>query len=457
MSKILKSDGLRGIAVTELSCEILLYLGRAAAQVIGRMCGCLPVFYIARDTRRSAPLLEAALCAGICSGGGNVIQLGVLPSAAVALMLAKEENKAHCGMVLTGGSASYEYMNLRMLNRDGSPLAEDTMAKIESLMPGGMPMPPKSHRFCGQMFQETDGVQRYRDLLKTLMPVPKNMTYPRPRIAVDCANGSLSAIAEPVLREYGMDVIAIQNQPDGTNINRDCGVTAMQNLMEFVKKNGCQAGFAFDGDGTRCIAVDENGELLDGDRLLAICLQDAIARDALRGGGVAATVLSNLGFLRFAKENGITVHTTQPSPHFVLERVREAGLSLGGERGGHLYFAEFPSSDGLVSALRILEIMQRTKQPLSVLSAVMEHDPQVSLNVKIAECWREIWKNDTEITDVIEKYEAELGTEGRILVRELARDAAIQVLLEGRDFRQINSFALEIAEKIRQRTAYVPA
>ena len=453
MSRILKPDGLRGIAVTELSCELMLYIGRATAQVISRSCQHPPVFYVAHDPRRSADLLEAALCAGICSGGGMVTKLGVLPSPATALLLSKEQ--ADAGFILTGGSATYEYTGLLMLTKEGFPMSEEQLASIEAMMPGGMPMPPKSHRSCGVISQDDGAAERYLQMLHELTDVPTEPLHMK--IAVDCANGSLSAMAERIFQSFGAEVLVRSIAPSGVNINKDCGVTDVQNLLDFVTRKQCQAGFAFDGDGARCIAVDEKGELLDGDRLLAVFLSDALERGKLAAQGVAATVMSNMGFLRYAKEKGVSVHTTQPTPRFVHERVRSAGLSLGGERGGHFFFADMPASDGIVTALRLLYIMQRTKKSLSELGTEMVHDPQVLLNVKIASCWREIWKNDIPLTEKIAAYEKELGADGRILVRELPKDAVIQVLLEGRDFRRINTIAMEIADMIRQRTAFVPA
>lgn len=453
MSKILKPDGLRGIAVTELSCELMLYIGRATAQVISRSCQHPPVFYVAHDPRRSADILEAALCAGICSGGGMVTKLGVLPSPAAALLIAREE--ADAGFVLTGGSATYEYTGLQMLTKDGLPMSEEMLSSIEAMMPGGMPMPPKSHRSCGLMTEDHGAAERYLQLLHEVKDTPTEQLSMR--IAIDCANGSLSSIAERVFRSLGAEVLVRNNAPNGVNINKDCGVTDVQNLLDFVTRKQCQAGFAFDGDGARCIAADEKGELLDGDRLLAVFMMDALERGKLAAQGVAATVMSNMGFLRYAKEKGILVHTTQPTPRFVQERVRSAELSLGGERGGHLFFSDMPASDGIVTALRLLEIMQRTKKSLSELGADMAHDPQVLLNVKIASCWREIWKNDGPITEKIASYENKLGADGRVLVRELPKDAVIQILLEGRDFRKINTYAMEIADMITQRTELVPA
>lgn len=451
MSRILKADGLRGIAVAELSCELMLHIGRAAAQVIGRSTGHPPMFYVAHDPRRSADALEAALSAGICSGGGNVTALGVLPVAAAALLMATED--AQAGFVLTAEGSSYEYSGLRCYAQGGVPMSEEQLRQIESMMPGGMPLPPKSHRSCGTIFRDHRGAERYLRLLQQRNPrTCDEKPVERPlRIAVDCANGAVSALAAPLLRFYGMEVLTRNASPDGMNINKDSGVNETEQLAAYVQAEQLDAGFALDGSGERCVAVDANGELLDGDSLLAVFLQDAAARGQLPKNAVAATVMSNLGLMRFAGTLGVAVHLTQPAPRFVWERVQSEGLSLGGERGGYIFFGDMPAADGLCTALRICMLMQRTGRRLSELTAALEHDPQVSLTVRIPQHWREIWKNDAEINRVIAAHTALLGEQGRILVRELPREAAVQVLLEGRDFRQINSCALEIGEVIRAR------
>lgn len=448
MSKILKSDGLRGIAVTELSCELMLHIGRAAAQVIGRTCGRPPVFYIGHDPRRSADALESALCAGICSGGGNAVCLGVLSSSALALLVSEEN--ADCGFALTADTSSYEYSGLRILTKQGLPMSEEQLTRIEAMMPGGIQVPPKSHRSCGTITHDTAAQQRYLRMLQEKNPDPRKKTTIR--VAVDCANGVLSEIAKPLLSVYGMEVLELNCRPDGTNINNDCGVMSVGDLLDCVKKYQCAAGFAFDGNGERCLAVDEHGKLLDGDRILAILTQDALKQKTLGKAGVAATVMTNLGFLRFAEKNGVAVHITEPMPRFVAERMREEGLSLGGERGGYLYFSDMPASDGLCTALRLCCLMHRTGKPLSKLASVMEHAPQVSLTVRISEKWREIWKNDPEIVKAVSQCQTTLGSEGRILVREHSREPLIQVLLEGRDFERINRYAVTIADTIRNRT-----
>lgn len=459
MSRFLRPEGLRGVAITEISCELMLRLGRAAAQAVGRSSNHPPVFYISHDPRRSAEALEAALCAGICAGGGIAHVLGVVPSSGMAMMLAAED--AECGIALTGGDLPFESICVRLYSKTGAPMLPELLDAISALLPSTAALPLKSHQNCGLISRQTDTAKRYLRLLAARLNTPSDLTRGKKlRIAMDCANGSVSGYAETLFRHLGAEVLLMNYTPDGININRECGVQSMEPLIEFVKDYNCDAGFAFDGDGGRCLAVDESGELLNGDRMLAILCEDKLEQQKQSNGsmpnvmqrGVAATVMSNLGFLRYAKERVIPVHITQPAPQFVLDKMRNFGLAFGGDGSGYLYFDDAPEPDGLLTAARILQVMQRTGKPLSVLSSVMEHDPQVAVSVRIPPYWREIWKNDPQITRFIAACEDELGTEGRILVRERRDDASIRIMLEGRDFRRINNYAFAIEEAIKSRT-----
>lgn len=445
MSKIIKPDGMRGIAIAELNCELLMRIGRALAQCLSRGGMTTPIIMVCKDPRRSADALEAALCAGICSGGGIARCLGVMPSSGMALLIAHDTVSA--GVAITAENAEYEYNGIRLYNADGFPMNAEECDAVEALLPTNMPLPVASFRACGVIEHVEDtAAERYRELLMAKNPLPK-MPY---HIALDCANGAVSAIAKPLFEHYGMTVDLLNHTPDGLSINHDCGVQSMETLLEYVTEHQCDAGFAFDGDGGRCLAVDAMGELLDGDSMLAILASDALEQGMLNNKGIAATVLSNLGLLRFAEQKGILVHTTRTGARFVPEKIRNAGLSLGGERSGYLFFDDMCGADGLCTALRLCGVMQHTENSLHALADCLERDPQVSVSVRISPLWKEIWKNDYHITDFIAQCERQLGNEGRILVRERSREAAIQVLLEGRDFRRINRYALDIAEKIKE-------
>lgn len=459
MGRFLRPEGLRGVAITEITCELMLRLGRAAAQAVGRSCNHPPVFYISHDPRRAAEALEAALCAGICAGGGIAHTLGVLPSSGMALLLSAED--AEAGIALTGADLPYESICVRLFDKNGLPMSPEQLDTISALMPSGAALPLKSHQNCGYIVRQEDAKKRYLRLMAGRLATPMDMRQSKPlRIALDCANGAVSGLAEALFRHLGAEVLLLHNQPDGININRGCGVQEMEPLIEFVTDYNCDAGFAFDGNGGRCLAVDEAGELLDGDRILAVLCEEKLTLQAhapagqpkVMERGVAATVMSNLGFLRYAKNRGIPLQITQSAPQFVIDKMRNLGLALGGDGSGYLYFDDIPAPDGMMSAARLLQVMQRTGEPLSKLSAVMEYDPQVAVSVRIPPYWREIWKNDPEITRFIAACEDELGTDGRILVRERRDDASIGIMLEGRDFRRINNYAFAIAEVIQSRT-----
>ena len=461
MAKVLKPEGLCGAAVREITCESMLSLGRAAAQALGKSCAHPPVFYISRDTRTGADVLEAALSAGICIGGGVAHCLGVLPSSAMALLI--EEEGAECGISLSGGMLPPPQIVVRFFAKSGLPMNAEQLDSIAALLPASQADPKKQ---IGRIERPQDAARRYLQRIASLLNV-KTPLYQyeqeKPlRIAVDCANGAVTPYAELLLRMLGTEPVMLSDMPDGQNICRECGVNAMEALVSTVKRTGCDAGFAFDGDGTRCLAVDGHGESVHGDRLLALLCADRVERqaenktlpiEATMQQGCAVTEATNLGFLRYARENGIPVHTAQPEPQFILERMRNLHLGLGGDSGGRIYFCDLPAADGLMTMARVIRTMQRTRRPLSELASVMEHDPQVSVSVRIPSYWCEIWKNDPEITAYIAKCQQELGMEGRLVVRERRGDAAIRIMLEGRDFRRINKYAFDVADVIQARIA----
>jgi phosphoglucosamine mutase len=272
------------------------------------------------------------------------------------------------------------------------------------------------------------------------------------KIALDCANGSSSATARELFEKLGAEVLIINDKPDGININKNCGSTHMQDLLEFVPANKCDCGFAFDGDADRCLAVDENGDLIDGDKLIAIAAKAYKDGGKLKNNSVVVTVMSNLGFFHFATKNGIDTVAANVGDRYVLEKMLEKDYIIGGEQSGHIIFLEHSTTgDGQLSAAKILEIIVNSGKKLSELSSVMEKFPQVMINIQISAKDREVWKNDFIITGLIEKYEETLGDSGRILVRESGTEPLIRVMIEGKDFKQINQMAMKIADTIKSR------
>ena len=459
MSRLLKPEGLRGQAMSQITPELMLRLGKAAALAIGRSCNHPPVFYLSHDPRLAADALEAALSAGICAGGGYAHTLGILPSAGMALMLAAED--AEAGISISGGDLSFEQICVRLYAKSGALMSAEQLDSIAALMQAGAVTAETSGRGCGQILPQPDAPKRYLRLLGTRLTRPGLREKSGLRVALDCANGAASGLAESLFKLLGAEVLVLNDNPDGTNINLDCGVKKTDKLAEFVQDYNCCAGFAFDGDAARVVAVDENGETIDCDRCLAIICEDRFQEQAnapamlpktmLRG--VAVTVETNLGYLRYAKSREIPVHVTQPAQQFMTERMRKLALPFGGDGRGLIYTAESPAPDGLIAAAFMLQALQRTGKTMSALAAVMEHDPKVMAPARIPAYWQEIWKNDPEITEFIAKCQEELGMEGRIVVRERREDApVINVMAEGRDFRRVNSYMLAIAEKIQERT-----
>lgn len=448
MGRLFGTDGARGVAVTELTCETAMQIGRAAALVLTKKTNRKPTIFIGKDTRISSNVLEAALAAGICSVGADAEILGVVPTPAVAYLV--QNKKADAGVMISASHNSYEFNGIKLFASSGYKLSDEIEEEIESLIldrPEDIKLAEGSA--VGNITYYKDAQTDYiRHIMKC---IKGNLTGLR--IALDCANGSASVTAKRLFEGLGANVYVINDHPDGVNINENCGSTHMNGLMQFVTDKKCHAGLAFDGDADRCLAVDENGELIDGDKLIAICAKAYKNQGRLKNNTAVVTVMSNLGFKYFAKDNDIKMLTTKVGDRYVLEKMLEGGYNLGGEQSGHIIFLdEANTGDGQLSGAKVLEILAESGRKMSELASVMEQFPQVMINVKITPKDREIWKNDSQITDLIEHYEELLGEGGRILVRESGTEPLIRVMIEGRDFKQINEYAISISEKIKERT-----
>ena len=448
MGRLFGTDGARGVAITELTCEIAMNIGRAAAIVLTKRTKHKPTIFIGKDTRISSDVLEAALAAGICSVGANVQILGVVPTPAVAMLV--KQKGADAGVMISASHNSFEFNGIKLFASTGYKLSDELEEEIEELIldkPEEMKL--VSDGEVGKITYYRDAQTDYiRHIMKS---IKGNLTGLR--IALDCANGSASATAKRLFEGLGASVYIMSASPNGTNINDNCGSTHINNLMQFVVDKKCHAGLAFDGDADRCLAVDEKGELVDGDKLIAICAKSYKEKGKLKNDAAVVTVMSNLGFTYFAKANDIKMETTKVGDRYVLERMLEGGYNLGGEQSGHIIFLdEANTGDGQLSGAKVLEILAESGKKMSELASVMETFPQVMINVKISPRDKEVWKNDSQITDLIEQYENELGDTGRILVRESGTEPLIRVMLEGKDFSQINKFAVAIADKIKERT-----
>ncbi|MGN0639027.1 MAG: phosphoglucosamine mutase [Huintestinicola sp.] len=423
----------------DISCEAALRLGRAAADVLcGKNGGRL---LVGRDTRRSSRAYEAALTAGILSAGKDVTSLGVIPQPAGAYLVKKIGAD---GFIMTGDpDKGRGYCGFSIYGSDGRRISEDISEKINEKL---CTHSEKTEAF-GSISEIDDVISEYiGHILRNCGSELSGMT-----VAADCANGAVFAAAEKLFSALGAKVYLLNCDPDGDNINKDCGISHMETLAEFVRNKKCDLGLAFDGFGAKCLAVDEKGVTADGEKLLAVFAKDMRERGVLANNSAVVSASANLGFSVFAEETGIRPVVTKAGGKYITEKMLAGGFSLGGEQSGNILFGDIsPESDGLLTAVLLLSAVKRSGKTLGQLCSVMERYPQVAINVKISDRWREVWKNIPELEELIEKKERELGDFGRIIVRENPTEPVIRVSVEGRRFDAVNSMALEIAEAVKR-------
>ena len=446
MGRLFGTDGARGIAVKELTCELAMQIGRASALVLTKTMNHKPVILIGKDTRISSDILESALCAGICSVGADAVILGVVPTPAVAYLV--KEKKADAGVMISASHNSVEYNGIKLFSSTGYKLSDDTEAEIERLiLDNPEEITLKSHTEVGHIRHCENAVESYINHVKSSV----SGDFGGMKVLIDCANGSSSATAKQIFGGIGADCIYINCNPDGTNINDKCGSTYISGLQKAVKESGADIGLAFDGDADRCLAVDENGELVDGDKLIAICSKSYKEQGRLKNNSAVVTVMTNIGFSRFAKENDINIITASVGDRYVLEKMLEGGYNIGGEQSGHIIFLdEATTGDGQLSGVKVLEVLKNSGKKMSEIAGIMTSYPQVMVNVKVTPDVKANWKSYDDVREIISKHEQVLGDDGRILVRESGTEPLVRVMLEGKDTEQITAMANEIADKIRE-------
>lgn len=448
MGKIFGTDGARGIANTELTLELSVKIGRAAAIVLaGDECS-RPKILIGKDTRASGDMIESALIAGLCSVGADVVLTGVVPTPAVAYLVKKYGCNA--GIMISASHNPCEYNGIKLFSGDGFKLPDDIENRIEDIILDQSythPFPVGGD--IGRVYDIKD--EALADYIEHIISTT-DCRFDGMKIALDCANGSASDSAKVIFEMLGADVTVLSNHPDGVNINDNCGSTHMENLIETVKEGNFDCGFAFDGDADRCLAVDENGNLVDGDRLIAICSKDLKERKKLFSNKAVVTVMSNLGFFHFAADNQIDTVITKVGDRYVLDEMVRCGYSIGGEQSGHIIFIDYATTgDGQLSAVQTLSVIKRTGKKMSELASVMDVYPQILVNIIVSNDKKSLLDTDDSIASVIEHVEKELGDNGRVLVRASGTEPLVRVMLEGKDEKVICDFAHEIAEVIADK------
>lgn len=446
MGRLFSKNGMRGLAVTELTCELALQIGRAAAKVLASPKDSQTRILVGRDTRNSADTIEAALCAGICSAGADAEILGVVPTPSLSRQIKK--CGARGGIMITASHISAEFSGIKIFSNYGYRISEEQEEEIENLIFSRPDeLAPKSRKRYGSIIRHENSAEEYiSDIMEIVSADLSGL-----KIAVDCANGCASVTAESLFSRLGAEVIMLGNTPDGTNINTS-GSTKIDALTDCVTKNRCDCGIAFDGAAERCLAVDENGVLVDGDVIIAACADYMKKSGTLRNNSILVTQANNLGLLKFASENGMGTAAAPASERSMVRRMLECGFSIGGDPSGHIIFPDDSfSADGQLTGIRLLEALKASGRKMSDLSSVIQKSPQVMLNVPIEKKFREIWKNDKAITSLIDEFETILGDDGRVIVRETGKEPVIRIRIEGADFSTINSMAIQIADTIIER------
>ncbi len=444
MQRMFGTDGVRGVANKELTADLAFALGRAGALVLTKSLAHKPTLLVGRDTRISGTMLECALCAGICSTGASVVSLGVIPTPAVALLV--RHYKADAGVMISASHNPFEYNGIKFFDGNGYKLSDALEDEIEAVIRNESYPEFPSHDAVGQMTHKTDATQDYIAFAKSSIDCRLDGMH----IALDCANGANYLAAPEALSMLGAQTDVLYNTPDGININNGCGSTHIDALGKYVKEKGCyDIGIAFDGDADRMLAVDETGSPLTGDEIMLIIAAHLKANGQLKKDTVVATVMSNLGFFIAAKENGIQTVQTAVGDRYVLEEMCNCDYTLGGEESGHIiYLDKNTTGDGLISALLLLSVMQKTKKKLSELRKIMTVFPQVLVNARVKNENKPLLSTNETVQNEIRKLEADLGGKGRVLIRPSGTEPVVRVMLEGDDRTFLQTRAQALADLI---------
>ena len=443
MGRLFGTDGVRGIANKELTADLAYKIGKAGAYVLAGKLDHKPVIIIGKDTRLSGDMLEAALIAGICSVGADVVRAGVIPTPGIAYLTRLYNCDA--GVVISASHNSFEFNGIKFFNNQGYKLSDAIEEEIEAIIFGEKPEPENvTHEKLGSCIEKGYCTDDYAKYLITLGKKMKNK-----KIALDCANGASYKIAQKVFAELGAEVLAIGNTPDGININKDCGSTHLEALKAFVKEKDADIGFAFDGDADRFLAIDENGEVIDGDKVLMICGIQLKNEGKLKNNTLVGTIMSNLGFDLAGKENGINIVRTKVGDRYVLEEMLDKGYNLGGEQSGHVIFLDSNTTgDGIMTAINLLNVMISTEKPLSELAKCMKTYPQVIVNAKVTNERKATYNDDVVVSKAILELEKVFEGNGRVVIRPSGTEPLVRVMIEGDNQEFIEKKAHEIAKLI---------
>ena len=446
MSRMFGTDGVRGVANTELTPELAFKLGRAGAYVLTEGTH-KPKILVGMDTRISGQMLESALVSGILSVGAEAVCVGIVPTPAIAYLTRKYN--ADAGVMISASHNPVEYNGIKFFDSKGYKLKDEIEDRIQYVIENNLEeVPSPVSGDVGRKIEDETAIEQYVKYIKNTVDV----TLDGLKVALDCANGAAYKAAVKAFRELKAEVYVINDNPDGVNINKKCGSTHMEELMDYVVKKGCDLGLAFDGDADRCLAVDNEGNLVDGDKIMAVFAKYLKSKGKLVEDTLVTTVMSNMGlFLGLDKEEIKTVKT-KVGDRYVLEEMIKRGYNLGGEQSGHIIFLDYNTTgDGLLTAVKLCEIIKENNKTLKELSNIVTALPQVLENAVIPNDKKNIYLIDEEIASEIKKIEKILDGKGRVLIRPSGTEPLVRVMLEGEDQDEINSLAKSLAELIYKK------
>ena len=452
MRKYFGTDGIRRIANTELSPELVYKVAKAGAYVLSKHTDKTPTILIGRDTRLSGTLIESAMVAGFLSYGANVKLLGVMPTPAVAYLTRKLQ--ADASVVISASHNTFEFNGIKYFSNKGMKIPDELEEEIEETMESG-----KLEELTA--VKDKIGVSEVRsDLLdEYIYFFRKNFDdniekYNKPdfRVAIDTANGATYKASELIFNLLGINHEIINNNPNGININENCGSTHLESLKQYVIKNKMSLGIAYDGDGDRCLAIDENGEEIDGDKILAILSKYLKEKGKLSKDTIVATVMSNLGLNKYAEKNGLNLIQTKVGDRYVLEEMLKSGYNLGGEQSGHVILLDYnPTGDGILTSLMLIQAILESGKKASELGNIVQKYPQVLINAKVDSNKKYDYEKNSEIKTAIEKLEKEFSGNGRVLIRPSGTEPLVRVMIEGKDIKIIEEKAKKLAKLIEEK------
>lgn len=450
MKKYFGTDGIRRIANTELTPELVYKVAKAGAYALSKHTNKTPTILIGRDTRLSGTLIESAMTAGFLSYGANVKQLGVIPTPGVAYLT--KRLKADASVVISASHNTYDFNGIKYFSNKGMKIPDEIEEEIEEIMDSGRLDELTAHSDkIGVAEDRQDLIEEYVFFFRKIFEENlENFDKENFIVGLDVANGATYKVAEQVFKKLNINYEIINNEPNGININDNCGSTHIENLKKLVIQKHLNLGIAYDGDGDRCLAVDENGNEIDGDMILAIFANYLKEKGKLKKDTVVATIMSNLGLKKFAQNNNLNFEETKVGDRYVLERMLKEGYNLGGEQSGHIILLDYnPTGDGILTSLMLIQIMLEKQAKLSELCKVIKKYPQVLINVKVNNDKKKNCETDEEIQGEVKKLQEEFKDNGRVLVRASGTEPIIRVMIEGENQADIEEKAQKLANLIK--------